>query len=341
MSVIQYPRKFSLIVGSTGIPNLFPQAGVTVPPQIFPLQAAALEFSAFRVVFKVTRGDFQAPNTADIRIYNLADATVNKIENEFTDVAIQAGYEGNYGLIFNGTIKQIRKGKVDQKDSYVDITAADGDEAYNYSNISLSLPAGTQPATAVEAFIASMASRGITEGYSPAFSKNGCVRGRVYYGMTRDELRNFSLNNDCAWSIQNGQLTLIPLTSYIPGAVPVLSPTTGLIGVPEQIQNGISMRTLLNPAIRIGTRVKLDSSVTVNRYRYGLDQLSQGSNALLSTSIKTNADGLYYVMIANQSGDTRGEEWYTDLTCLSVDATVPVSLAQQQEVAGADSIRLY
>jgi len=72
-------------------------------------------------VFKVTRGDFQAPNTADIRIYNLADATVNKIENEFTDVAIQAGYEGNYGLIFNGTIKQIRKGKVDQKDSYVDI----------------------------------------------------------------------------------------------------------------------------------------------------------------------------------------------------------------------------
>ena len=46
-------------------------------------------------------------------------------------------------------------------------------------------------------------------------------------------------------------------------------------------------------------------------------------------------------MIANQSGDTRGEEWYTDLTCLSVDATVPVSLAQQQEVAGAGSIRLY
>lgn len=44
-------------------------------------------------------------------------------------------------------------------------------------------------------------------------------------------------------------------------------------------------------------------------------------NLNLQPSIKTNADGLYYVMVANHQGETRGDPWRTDLTCLAVDAT--------------------
>ena len=103
--------------------------------------------------------------------------------------------------------------------------------------------------------------------------------------------------------------------------------------MPEQTQNGIHMRLLLNPSIRIGQLVKLDNASAINRYRYGLDIQSQASNALISTSIKTNADGLYYVMVADHTGDTRGNEWYTDLTCLAVDATIPPSLTAQAWIA--------
>jgi len=292
-----------------------------------------LDFSDFKCTFRVRRGDYQNPNSCDLTIYNLADTTANRIQNEFTQMEIQAGYEGNYGLIFRGTIKQVRKGRLQQKDSYVAVTAADGDEAYNFSTMSVSIAAGTQPADAVSAFLSSMAKFGITQGYVPKLPQNGNVRGRVYFGMTKEELRGFATNYNCAWSIQDGALTLIPLTSYAPGPIPLLSSTTGLIGVPEQTQNGIHIKLLLNPSIRIGQLVKLDNAAAVNRYRYGLDIQSQAANQLLSTSIKTNADGLYYVMVANHSGDTRGNEWYTDLICLAVDATIPFSALAQTAVA--------
>jgi hypothetical protein len=320
VSVPQYLRKLSMVIGSAS--------------------GDGLDFSQFRVQFSIRRGDFQMPNTADVRIYNLAANTANRIQKEFTDIAIQAGYGGNFGLIFRGTIKQVRLGRQDQKDSYVDITAADGDEAYNYSHMALSLAAGPASTSnnAIQAFLQTMAQGAITEGYVPDLSQNGALRGRVYYGLTRDELRDFAEQNDCLWSIQNGALTLIPQTSYIPGEIPVISPATGLVGVPEQTQNGIHIRVLLNPYLKIGQVVKLDS--TINPYRYGLDIQSQASNALISTSIKTNADGLYYVMIADYSGDTRGNEWYTDLTCLAVDATVPPNLAPQAAIfPAAASIR--
>lgn len=45
-------------------------------------------------------------------------------------------------------------------------------------------------------------------------------------------------------------ITFIPLTGYLPGEVPVISPSTGLLGVPEETQNGIEFQTLLNQKSR-------------------------------------------------------------------------------------------
>jgi hypothetical protein len=311
MSAQQYRRQFSVIVGDNA--------------------GGGLDLSDLRVVFNVRRGDYQTPNSADVRIFNVADKTANRIRNEGTRLVLQAGYEGNYGLIFDGVIKQPRRGRVDAKDSYIDITAADGDQAYNYSVIALSLAAGNTPSDAVQAFLGAMARHGISQGYVPELSRNGSVRGRVYYGLTRDELREWAEVQDALWSIQDGKLTLIPRTSYIPGEVPVISPATGLIGVPEQTPNGIELRTLLNPSLKIGERIKLDS--TLNLYRYGLDVPSQAVSEAQRQQIKTNADGLYYVMVAHHSGDTRGNEWYTNMICLSVDATVPPSMAPRAAIA--------
>jgi|HubBroStandDraft_4_1064222.scaffolds.fasta_scaffold01923_5 hypothetical protein len=285
-----------------------------------------LDFSDFQVRFNVRRGDYQAPNSCDVRIFNVADNTANQIQNEFTQIVLQAGYEGSYGVIFLGTIKQVRKGRVDAKNSYVDVTAGDGDSAYNFATCSFSLAAGTTPANAVQALLQSLIAGSLKQQISaqstlPPLPTNGRVRGRVFYGMTRDAMRELCRSYGLKWSIQDGVITLIPLTGYLPGPIPVLSPDTGLIGVPEQTQQGIEMRVLLNSNIKIGQLVQLQSA-SVNLNRYGLDTASQAINDGLAGQIKTNADGYYYVMVANHSGETRGNDWYTDLTCLAVDATL-------------------
>ena len=131
--------------------------------------------------------------------------------------------------------------------------------------------------------------------------------------------------------------------AYLPGDTPVISATTGLIGIPEQTQQGIQMRVLLNPFLKIGQAVKLDNASAINQLRLGLDVGSQASNPQLASSIKTNADGLYYVMVANHSGDTRGANWYTDLTCLAIDASVPLSYGQNTNpfVVGPVPVQRY
>jgi len=306
MSVSQYLRKASLIVGG---------------------ESSALDLSNLRFAFVIRRGDIQTPNTADIRVYNSSNATSNRImqfspQAEFTRVVIQAGYEGNYGVIFDGQIKQVRHGRESQTDTYLDITAADGDSAYNYSTLSMSLAAGsTSPANQVEAMLAGMAQHNVQAGYSPDLSTNPLPRGKAIYGMTRDELRKIAKNTQTSWSIQDGKLDLIPITAYKPGDIPVLTYQTGMVGLPEQTQNGIKIKTLLNPNIKVGQAVKIDNA-SIQKYRYNMAINQQAQNETDALYNKTNDDGLYYVMIADHSGDTRGNDWYTDLTCLAIDASI-------------------
>jgi hypothetical protein len=293
-----------------------------------------LDFGALRVTFEIHRGDLLTPNSCDIKIYNLSDATASTIDTEFTQLLLKVGYEGQaLQQIFYGSIKQVRKGREDQRNSYVAITAADGDTALNFSCLALTLAAGSTPANAVEALIKQMATAAnsspttdtggqtVSQGYTPALSSNQSARGRVYYGLCKDHLRNFAAASGCNATIQDGQVHLIPLNSFIPGAVVLVTPATGLIGVPEQTQNGLEMSVLLNPNIKIGQLVQLKSA-DVNQYRYGLDLHSTQINSLLAESTaKLNSQGLYYVMRAEHSGDTRGNAWYSKLTCLAVDAT--------------------
>ena len=349
---VQYLRQLSLVVASAS--------------------GQGLELGSLRVVFEVRRGDTQTPNTADIKVYNTKQATSNALRyrgaSEFTQLMLKVGYQGSsgpttanptagqqpLGQIFYGQIKQVRQGREDQKNSYIAITAADGDEAYNFAPLALTLAAGNTPQNAVQSMLGVMASatlgsptggsggQPITQGYTPKLNPNGSIRGRVYYGTCKDELRDLAGTQDCIWSIQDGKLVFIPKTGYIPAPAVLVTPSTGLIGVPEQTQNGLMVRVLLNPSIKIGQTIKLQST-DINQLRYGLDTQSVANNLTLQQgATATSADGLYYVMRAEHFGDTRGTQWYSDLTCLAVNATVtPPSSVAQAAVAPANAVPRY
>jgi hypothetical protein len=313
MSTPQYLRKVSLIVGND--------------------EGPARDLSELRFKFSVRRGDIQTPNSADIRIYNLSEQTTQAIQKEFTRILLQAGYEGNFGVIFDGQIKQVRRGRETQTDTYLDITAADGDSAYNFAFSSTSLAAGSTPIDHFNAVAKDMEKHGVSEGYVPDLPGNPLPRGKVVYGMSRDIMRNVAKNTDCSWSIQDGKLTMVPQTAYVPGEIPVITAATGMVGLPEQTQNGIRLKVLLNPNIKIGQAVKLDNA-SIQRYRYSMSIGQEAVNLLNEQSNKINNDGLYYVMIADHAGDTRGNEFYTELTCLAIDASIPRELLPKQDVRG-------
>ena len=411
MGTPQYGRKVSVIVG-----------------QDF---GAALELSDLRVVFKIQRGDLQTPNSARVRVYNVSETTRQRIEKEFTRLVLQGGYQGNFGIIFDGTIKQVRRGRESQTDTYLDITAADGDSAYNFAVVNTTLAAGSTSLDHAQACTRSMVQYGVTLGYTPfgnptsskptaadiaaqqarvdearnvldakqkqqltllsqvkdlriqaeALSQagdeagaiallrqalgllrqvddlekevnvlylpawqregaklktmqaaaaapdppvapqQGLPRGKVMFGMARDFMRWTARTEQCVWSIQDGKAIFVPETSYMPGDIPVITADTGMVGLPEQTQNGITIKMLLNPSVKIGRLINVDNA-SVQQYEYSLNVGQQAQNERIQQQAKLQDDGFYYVMIAEHSGDTRGNEYYTEVICLAADVTV-------------------
>ncbi len=287
-----------------------------------------LDLSEMRFKFQTRNADEQAPNTLYVRIYNLADSTVKTIQKEFTTVTLQAGYEnGNYGIIFSGTIKQFATGRERNIDSYLDVWAADSDEFYNFSVIGLSLAAGQTPQQVIQAIQSAQSVNGVAP-LPFATDASGLIagagagtaqtlsRGKTMFGMTRDYARDWAQKYGYRWSMQNGQFVVVPITGYRPGEAVVLSSTTGLIGIPEATNDGVRARALLNPLIRIGGLVQIAQS-DINQ----ITLQQQGLQYAPAVATVTTAAGFYKVLVAEHSGDTRGNDWYVDVTCLAVDVS--------------------
>lgn len=281
---------------------------------------AGLDLSDLRIQFYVKKSDAQTPNAADIRIYNVEPNTIARIQREFSRVVLQAGYEANFGVIFDGNIKQVRSGRENGTDSYLDIAAGDGDSAYNFSVINTTLAAGATQADQIDALAGSMASRGVRRGHTGDTGQVKLPRGKALYGMSRDRLRQSAEASNTTWSIQDGKLQFVPRTGVLPGQAIVLSSKTGLVFQPEQTNEGIKARSLLNPNLRVGGSVRISERDVLAAIVPGTS-----GDAQVNRPPDIASDGLYRVLVTEHSGDTRGNDWYSDITCLDIDSTQPLN----------------
>ena len=289
----QYLRYCSLIVSNSG--------------------GNGLDLASLRVVFNVRKTSDQTPNSLIVRVYNLTDATQKQIQNEFTSIVLQAGYQSNYGVIFSGNIKDVKFGKENATDKYVEIFAGDGDEAYNFSVINRTLSSGATIKDQVNASIASMSSAGITPGYIEDPVSVSLPRGKVMFGMSRDYLRQNALSSESTWSTQNLQVQFLKRTSLLPGEAVVLNSQTGLIGIPIQTTAGIEAMALLNPLLSINARVSLAENLIAG----SVNEDPENPVAPFSSN------GVYRILSLSYLGDTFGSEWYTKMVCLGVDQSAP------------------
>lgn len=292
----------------------------------------------FHIIFQVSHFTTETPNSLTLRIYNLADTTAQQIQQEFTQIVVRAGYPGNFGIIFQGTIKHVdrtssagninatRVGFESPADRYLDIFASDGDQPYNWGVMNTSLAAGYTPqdtATAIAKamglqvpdFKGSQNAGGFDADPLPeTLVARPSPRGRVLYGMARDHATVLGQTNGLDWSIQGGTLQWLPYSAYKPGDAIVLTSGTGLIGFPQVTQDGIAVRCLLNPAINPGTRIQINNkSLQQLAFNTGVSAQNFGPS--------TSNDGFYKVIYLDHTGDTRGDPWYTDMVCLTIDST--------------------
>lgn len=311
----QFIRGVNLFVKNTQVGRALAQADSDAPD--------------LRIRFHTDQQDAESPDHASIRVYNLSDSTIREIRAEYDSVVLQAGYRnGSVGTIFNGTIKQFRIGRESNVDSYLDLLIADGDIGYNFGLISSTLAAGQNLGDTVAAATKAMGIP-IDKTNLPDLTGAQLIRGKVLFGMARALMRDAARSVDATWSIIGGKIELIPLSGYLIGDAVVLNALTGLIGVPELTDQGVHCRCLLNPKLRVGGLVRINNADIVTLFqRTGsdptrFDSFKTVGGAGLGTGLGLPilaADGLYRLYAVEHSGDTRGQEWYSDLTMLAVNS---------------------
>lgn len=289
-----------------------------------------LDLSELRFSFRTTQSDFLTPNSATIRVYNLAEQTRLAVESltEFKTVRLSAGYEGEsqFGEIFSGTVKQTRHGRELGKgnvNSFVDILAADGDIALD-SGFAMGSKQANET-TARQQIDALAADMGVEVGYVMDLPPGALSRGKVQYGLARDILRNLGATHNARASIQKGKLQLVPLGGFIPTTVAevvVLNSKTGMVGIPEVTQDGVKTKALLNPNITVSGVVQINNEDVKDLLLSGnilyVDQRLETLPGL--KPIVAPGDGYYKVLVCEHVGDTRGNDWYTEITGLALTA---------------------
>lgn len=295
-SNFQYKRHFSLVVFGTNLNGL--------------------DLSALHCKFSIKRSSNMTPNCADIRVYNLDQNTALQIKQQFTKVIIQGGYDSNYGVIFKGNIKQVIIGRESATDTFVDLNCGDGDLAYNYAIVNASVASGSSMQDQLNQISQPMSSLGTAlDNNQPAFQPTILPRGKTMWGNSRDYMRNLAQQNALTWSIQNEQIQFAPQQGYTKGISVVLTSKTGMIGTPQQTNIGVNVVCLINPLINPGRTIKIDNA-SVARLKIDLGNPKDPVNL----APPLTADGVYTVLIIEQTGDNRGIDWYSKLICLTTAA---------------------
>jgi hypothetical protein len=348
----QFIRKCGLIVyaassAGQGAPSSTPSgtgqpgnpiniSGPGQPLNISP-SAPGVDLSAFRIQFKTTAMDVDVPPEAIIRVYNLSNSTVQNIQNEFQNVTLQAGYEnGNFGVIFQGSIIRIRKGRLSNIDTFVDMLCGNLDAVYNFGFVSGAIKSGSSQQDALDSLKTSVANSpaaqtspnalaaGVKYGSIPdSFGTGGTLpRGKVQFGLARDYWTDIANSTGTQWSIgPDGTVNFVQSTGYLPGNPVPINSQTGMIGVPEATQQGIEVKTLLNPNIKNGTQILLDNASITTTAVTNPTAYGDFSLASAGFTANTNTDGSYKSIVVEHEGDTRGagNDWFTRVVCLSID----------------------
>lgn len=231
------------------------------------------------VVFNTNRRAFGSLNTATFTVYNLSDATRRDLQY---DNALDAGINGGRGLsfIFNagylseGFQPTLFAGTLARAFSYregpnvmTELQVLDGGQAAQYAQVERTRNYPWDPETELRQLVSLMAPYGVTLGAIGSVVRNmQSTRGITWLGSVWDILRKVAANNGGYACIDMQKVYLMSQNDALtlPGALPKLDASTGLIGTPRRAGWIVDADMLFEPRIQLMQSLRVESSVNPN-----------------------------------------------------------------------------
>ena len=213
----KFDRVYRLIIGKEG------QKGVEILPP-------------FNIDFEIRKDTKEEPNQWQVTIYNLAPETREKINKPDLFCVLYAGYAEEEGeiLIAAGHIVDSR---IDRNETDVKtvLSVADGWVNVRDTAVSLGYGQGIDAHSIIKDIAKQMKLHLVMDAALP---NRTWANGFSFYGAAKTALHKVVQGSGLEWSIQNNTLQIIEKGKTTKRTAVVLSSSTGLIGFPEQTQEG-------------------------------------------------------------------------------------------------------
>lgn len=235
--------------------------------------------SALRISFNIDKPAVGCPNKGTVTLYNLSQSNRTALVQGYR-LTLDAGYQGMVERVLFGKVWKVTT-KREGPDIATTLEVIDGLESLMYAVLDRPYPPGTTLAQVLADVAKAMqALPGVVLGL-PAKT---FPRGLTVHGLCRDTLRRLLQPLGLEASLSNGRLNILPKHAHLGSAAIVLSPRTGLLGVPNVSFTSTDFTALLNPKLVPGQLVQL---VTAN----------------------TNTSGFFKIRSAKLQGDTHAGNW--------------------------------
>ena len=279
---------------------------------------------ALRCTFQIEQAPIATYWIADIKVYNFLPSA-QRVIRAGDVVSVTAGYLApGSGLIFKGDVFQPLWERANGTDNTLTLHCLVQLVKDQNGDVSTTIPAGSTPADCVR-WIAAAANPQIQIEQIDSSLEGGpkLPRGYAYSGPASKYFAEIAAATGLNfWNSWNG-INIKPLAPsydtpdviYSPpyaatsrksgqGAAGSVTKYT-LIGTPQQTNEGVVFRLLLDPDLKLGQLAQLDS-VELKKIA-----IVPGQKLFI------DPDGIYVVAGLTQIGDTRGNDWYTEVLAVT------------------------
>lgn len=223
-----------------------------------------VKLSGLRMRTKIVKAGGVSMGRAELEIYGMTPSVMNQLSTlgmqiilvPLNTVTIEAGdVVSGMTQVFYGTIKS----------AYIDFTAAPDVCFRVEAFIGLAAAVADSAASSFtgNTDVAQIMS-GLAKQMGYGFENNGInakLSSPYFSGSARDQARACAEAAGISWIIDDGKLIIWPRLGARDGPVPLISPTTGMVGYPSYTANGIELTVLFNPAIKFGGKIQVVSSL--------------------------------------------------------------------------------
>jgi len=253
------------------------------------------DVSTLRCVFKVKKTLKPEPNTCELKIYNLAKSSRDKLSAKNLTVSVNAGYKKTgVSQLYLGEVRNAPS-KVDGPDIITEISSGDGEKAQQKTWINRPVGPGTPALTVLENIAREFKGLGLgdTSNVAPLLAARGVATfhptGGVLSGNAAQLLTDYCRSAGLTWSIQDGVIVFVDVQKPRGKMAVLLSAATGLHESPTVDAKGeVEAKCAILPGMRPGDLVVFSTESVQGGYRI---------------------EEIEYV------GDTHGADWYASLKC--------------------------